>query len=908
MARLTRQVGIRSAQVRLPGPSSAGPAIVKTAAGMADRAFEKQADKLTQEAQIAAADLNLERDGDGNLAAPRLPLSDNGMLTPSIYDRKYTEMVSNRYLNQSKIDTSERLNLIASKFVHDPEGYKTAAEAYVNKVTELAPDMLKPDVNQSAQMTMVEHFNRIVRVTGEKDHAEAKEYSMRSLNLLSDDLHGLQMAGATPEAIVAKVLELRANILEGRDVREGGFGFHSKAAQQDMFDQIDRRLVINDLIAGINELPDNDLAYAVQLEAMTDLALGIDTKVTKIDEFGQMQEVDIMEIFPNPADRELIASTITGVLETKVKTYSNLRDERLNANFKEVFNWLTSDMVEAALTGQPLDLEPVYAAFKVADRDVIEKGYAPDLRNALASVIEKYTTQSSGKGTKFDREANTSYQAWVDRMSASVNRMLNGRDPSTLSDEELQKINEFAMDEAGFISFGSNQSEPAAEGVGRFYNGMTSTNQTHAYWDYAIDNPDDEAAWGKIARDIPDMAKIGLWSQELRDTILGRLQNPEGLSPKVLKSTMSLAKMLWDHKSFRTNMMDSSALGTRVGGALQEIFDAGVQANPSAVMDVLANHRRPGYQPHKPMSGMSPTEQVEFKEAVEGRILNFVQNRNYLGIGGKKGAEVPFFNWKPFADEVTDIPDFAVKMVIDKVAVEASRIDPENPSTIDPFIGKAVKETFEQLGLGGSKLEYSPDRYSPEYVTRKWPPSSWVASWDKPTYATVMYGPETMIAQHPQLKTSENPYVDVDAVMEYVFEDFQKMLDKESKMRWPDDPTHFTAGKNAATRYSSVKTGLHGETIYEVVLIHNDGMTIENLTEGGVYAGNNKQFSLEPSIQRYIKDQVKEYDKNVLVTGQQREWLQNNPAVFGSPYVPLYQRVNQMPWGVNRDLSSETEE
>ena len=157
MARETRRIGIRTAQVRLPATQSVGPALVRTAASFADREFAKAADIKTQEAIVAAGALNFERDGEGNLIAPTVPIGDNGLIAPSIYDRKYTQMVGQRYLQQMSIDVSEQLNIIASENSFEPETFRTLAEGFVAKVTELAPDYLKPDVNNTAQVKMVEH-------------------------------------------------------------------------------------------------------------------------------------------------------------------------------------------------------------------------------------------------------------------------------------------------------------------------------------------------------------------------------------------------------------------------------------------------------------------------------------------------------------------------------------------------------------------------------------------------------------------------------------------------------------------------------------------------------------------------------------------------------------------------------
>ena len=262
------------------------------------------------------------------------------------------------------------------------------------------------------------------------------------------------------------------------------------------------------------------------------------------------------------------------------------------------------------------------------------------------------------------------------------------------------------------------------------------------------------------------------------------------------------------------------------------------------------------------------------------------------------------------------IPKLAFNRTVDKLANRAARVNRNDPDAFDPFMQQAMNETMDELGLAGSQLEYSSDRYNPNYEYQFgkaghgfWSPTKWFGNWGgKPSYAVTHFPPEHTIANDRRLQKKGG--IDVAGVMEYVMVDFQKELDKWSKVRFPDSPPQWKAGHNAATRYSSVKTGQHGVASYEVVLIHDNGTNTENLEEIGQFEGNNVIFTLEASILRYIKDNEALWAQQNVATQRSRLFNQNNPSIHGGigmQMIPLHQRVQMLP-GVNEDLSMKDDE
>jgi molybdopterin-binding protein len=383
MARLTRQIGLNAAQVRIPSPASVGPAIIKTAATMADQAFSLQSDKLTQEARVAAASLNFERDSEGNLSAPALPIGDNGLLTPSVYDRAYTEMVTQRYLQQTQIDTSERLNMIAADHILDPEGYRVAAESYVQKVTELAPDIIKGDVNITAQKKMVEHFNLITRETSEKEWENSRDAQLLTIDNIEKEL--LSYATANDDvAVAAKFLEHQANLLQGIDPNFWGTAF-AEARTQALNDQL-----VSAYITGeVQRIPDDEegLGYAMAEGALVDFLDG--KGKVKIIRDGEIVAVDVLEAVPDNETRAIIATNAAKSIEWRKGAHANIRDARHLRQYNIFEDELLKRAVAAESESRNVDIPWLVTEWQKAfetDNDHLERKIRAEIKLAAQSI------------------------------------------------------------------------------------------------------------------------------------------------------------------------------------------------------------------------------------------------------------------------------------------------------------------------------------------------------------------------------------------------------------------------------------------------------------------------------------------------------------------------------------------
>lgn len=406
MARLTRQIGIRAAEVRLPGQSSAGPALIKTAATFADREFEKQADKRTQEAQIAAAAINFERDVDGNLLPPRLPIGENGMLAPSIYDRKYTQMVGQRYIQQIEVDTLERLNTIASEHILDPDGFSEVAGAYVQKITELAPDMLKPDVNMTAQKRMVEHFNRITRNVAEMDWTDSRNQQINAIDRKVEEAQSAAVAG-DDAAVIENYIKMEADLLQGQEPNFWGESYPE--ARREAFNE---QLISSYMIGGITRLPNDEVAMAV---AKADVQSFIDGNAkVKVIRNGELVNVDATEAMPNEEKRAIIGANAIKAINAREAAFVNVENARHQYQFDEFLEKFMRKAVAAEDKGGHADRDWLLAEFHKADVTNNEP-----LKARIRAELLRAMPGGSGSATEYEKDFFAQAQSMAERTVAA---------------------------------------------------------------------------------------------------------------------------------------------------------------------------------------------------------------------------------------------------------------------------------------------------------------------------------------------------------------------------------------------------------------------------------------------------------------------------------------------------------
>jgi len=834
MARLTRQIGITAPQVRLPQSQSVGPAIVKTAATLADIEYQKMSDKRTQEAQVAAAKLVFERDDEGNLVAPSLPFSDNGLLAPSIFDRKYTQMVGQRYLQQTQIDTAKTLNEIAIEHRFDPTAFQEVAEGYVNKVTELAPDFLKPDVNNAAQVKMVEHYNHIIRQKAERDHSEARGVHLQFMDDLSDELIGYIESGADDEIVGAKMLEIRAAIEQGDELN-----YWLDDEKMMMHDTLNKRMSLAEIITQIQRVPlGDDVAQAEMIQSLSEFANG-DGKIVVVNELGERERVDVTDIYPNPEDRAAIAEVAANTLNAKMANFENLQDARLQRNWEKFFNWYDQHAVTQAAAGQPLDMGRLSEEFSKAHNDVMTKGYDSTLREAIRNImLGQYTSGGDGSMSKWKERFLEGWVNWHERYQIERENFLQGRNIEDLTPDEMSDLHEMVVDRIGSIPGGHVQSEAATDEVNEFYTALTGRTFDQSLYEDLIANPDDPR-WAELKNWMPLMGEIGLWDRGMVNAMIGKLRDPETMSPETLKNVLALNRMFWEEPTFRYNMIDSNALGGRIGRALDYVHRTKMNPTPAELKKILDQFADSNWSPRKDWLARSPEERETFRNMANERLEKVFQAQ-WTSAWWPSGIQAP-----GLFTELAGIPEEVRSLVIDSVIAEAGFIDTNDPETFDTFIYRATHRALAQSGWTPSKIGYSPQRYGANY-------DGLFGGFDRPDYALSKYAPE-------YYARDKNGNVDR-TMIRYVEEDAQVVLNAYEKQTG----NKFVIGKNAALIYNGEASRRQSakmndgqwHPMYEIALIKDDG-NYETLQEYQQLEGVPVYFNMMGSMVRYRKDERK---------------------------------------------------
>ncbi len=871
MARETRRIGITTAQVRLPQTQSFGPALVKTAATFASREFDKLADTRTQEAIVAASALNFERDAEGNLIAPTVPIGDNGLLAPSIYDRKYTQMVGQRYLQQMQIDISETINGIAADNPFEPETFRTLAEGYVSKVTDLAPDYLKADVNNAAQVKMVEHFNHIIRVRAERDHAEAKGLQIITIDGHMDDLAGYVAGGADPEIVGGAMLKARAAIEQGDE-----FHFWLDDEKQHMLDAIDRQYAIASISKLITSIPQGDeVAYSDVRLALNSFARGEGT-FPMVDEAGNVAHVPLDEMPINQLERIAIADFGTRILNDQEQAFTNTLDTRVQRDWEDFFNWYSPHAMEALTGNTPIDMDRLEREFNSAHRNVVQSGYDDVLREKIRQLMtDEVTRSSSGSPTAFQKAFLPGWVEWHAQMEIEQSRLRSGAPRSNFTPEQLDDMWQASVQRIGNIPGGyREQNKGAAQQVNPFYTALTGKEMTREYYADLIDNPG-SPEWQRMETVVPQrMARIGIWPDELRDTIIGRLMNPEGMNQDTLDQTLKLARLFWDQPTFRRNMMDDSAIGGDLGRMLNSVFNNSGRIPIADLAKKMERFSDPSYSPYKDWADRDPESKQAFLLAAQTMIERSLE-ANWRSLWTQQGRRAaPEFDWNMFGDNIPSLPPEIMRQVKLRLQDHAGDINDKNPSEFMPFIAKVVQDVMRENDYGATKIGFTASRYSNYNDTVWWKPKSWLDL--KPAWGIVSRPPENFALRerHPGLGNRDPE------LMEFVWKDFQDVLNHFAKERGLGEV--FKAGVNAGLQYdaqlsSAQSNGGVFTPTWRIILVGDDGQRLEILTEDGLYEGRPVPFNLNHARDEKNKaDQIR-WAKNIEITGSHRNQADQIP-------------------------------
>lgn len=793
MARLGRAAGVGSAKVNLPGLKSVGPALLKTGETGQAIAQRRGANKRTQEAQLAASLLNFERDGEGNLLPPALPIGANGLVAPTIYDQEYSKQVFNRYAQQSELDVTAMMSALASQHPFDPEGFKLVSKAYIDKVTELAPDQIKGSINLTAQVKSVEHFNFIARQTAERDYNASVLTYNTTIKTGQDGIISSIMAGEDFDSIEAKYLAQRELIQAG--MVEHNFYTEPEIAKQIL--QLDFAVSASTTMHEITNLQDDELDLATGLARLKSLANGEGDILAMVD--GKMKQVPIAEAFPGIEDQMAISAAAQTIMANKSAAFNGQKD----AEHAELENdYLTFK------AGHFLSVSNGLIEF---DRPAMERFHAkalqqdnPELANRIYTDIMSQV--DTGGANKTEIELGFFIADHMRRRKEALeksDRILGPEGVANLSDEQklerdrrielahplhLDQIEEyqskwadpqydsFVNEFPDFDPFASDLERPFSDSI------------TKAYINGVIKNGGDL---------IPSRI-----AQGIVNNLRGDVSNEQ-----VYSRTLEIVYELWKDNGTKRNLRKSLPSG--MFNALDHMFSYTAPSNitPTQVQEEIRRYDDPTYRPHKAWVDLELEERAVVVEETEDMMRDMMIHRPLGPFDGVQGTQVNAW-WGTIGEIVgTQLPSEVQMKIYRAVEQRASWFDSSDTDHREIALRNVVDEMLFDWG-------YAPSKFGWNEANAVIPRG--IIGTNRPYNAIAERPPEFLYRNSGRVteQTKDSP-TNV-FVMKEIEKDFNVLL-AAMQIEFPT-AEKFIAGENAYLVYDQQHFDNSGKDRYEIII------------------------------------------------------------------------------------------
>lgn len=792
---------------------SVGQALVKTAQGMQDLEFTKQAKRREEEAALAAAKINFERDEQGNLLPPTLPIGDNGLPAPTIFDRAYTNMVGQRYIQQTEQDARRSIAGIANDHILDPDGFDKVSAAYIQEVTQNAPDFIKADVNLAAQKVAVEHFNKISRNVAEQDWQDSRNVQIQAIDRDEDEALAAAAAG-DDELVLEHYIKMEAGLLQGQ-----GVNFWVDAYPQARRDAFNKKVVSSYLIGEVIDLPNDEVAIAdAKRQIQENFIEGRGT--VKIVRDGQIVTVDVTEAIPDEAERTAIGRHAIEAANSLEAAFTNSRSARHDREMKNFLTQFMKMAVEAEnvdLTGSTIG--PALRPWLLEQFDLANASGNEPLKARIRAELHQLAP-TEGKPdawlTEFMRQQQEIEAATRVMQQQYANKL--GVERFDLLDPEVQE--EFMLS--------------IPPGIGGYNLRQTVKGAEHADEIYKMFAPD--MVWrseGQGGKDLKTMERfivgpmqlIGIVPRSAVNYFNNTLQNIEQGGGEDVMRVVSMFETMRETPNVRGKLKE--ALGEANYNALAFMADrmAISQMSDTAILrDVVEKaHKR---QLGDVWASIDQTDRGVIKEA----MVDTLQKYNDPWFGAQ-GAKVPM---DLILEAEKLIPAYAHMLGVDpndaqleaigEMIVEELVTSPNSGWRRDPLGLNADKaQMFGQVGPDWWDGTWLAGAFSQQPSTgfSQYPPIYWAEKW---------------AANHP----AEAGQIHEEAVMPA----FQEMLDRL------DSDVKLRAGRNAHLRYNAMESKMLGEPAYEIYITTKAGEPIRVTTD--------KRWNGEP-VYFYPKASVIDY-------------------------------------------------
>lgn len=350
MARLRRNIQIKSPGVNLPERQNIGPAIVKTATTIGDIAQEKAESQALHKAYMASQAFQFDRDTNGMIVAPKLPIDAEGNRYPTIYESAYSEQLLQRYEQQIYLNSKKQLQEFALNNPYDPDAFDALADSYRTQVVESALPHIRGKINDELQALSLGHSNSIAAARAEWDHQRNVEtYNARMESGLRD-LASVALASPSSEQILAAyndVLSIRMRGEETQLFPGGDFD----TWQHD----IEVMIAQNRLARRYTDVPADNVSESRAIHELNKFVDGEGT-VEYLDlKTGNMEERPVADVFGTREERDFISKGIQSHLGSRLDTRRTWQDFSELAQVNMFVSTVLPDILDAAFHNKVYD-------------------------------------------------------------------------------------------------------------------------------------------------------------------------------------------------------------------------------------------------------------------------------------------------------------------------------------------------------------------------------------------------------------------------------------------------------------------------------------------------------------------------------------------------------------------------